>query len=82
MNDKGHVTVHVGGELAERSDHFVLDDVAVSAAECVQTHHELQIVHDHVGNVLHVYRVWHRLHETQNIFRRYKKILFMAPRLA
>ena len=51
------MTVHVGGELAERSDHFVLDDVAVSAAECVQTHHELQIVHDHVGNVLHVYRV-------------------------
>ena len=59
MDYKGDMAVHVSGEVAEGCNDFVLKEVLVR--RLLHAHHELQIVHDHVGDVTHVHRVRHCL---------------------
>ncbi len=60
VDDECDVAVHVGGELAECGDDAVLAQELVCDGG-VGAHHELQVVDDHVCDVMHVHRVRHRL---------------------
>lgn len=60
MDDEGDMAVHVGGELAERTDEGVLLGKAVCPLP-TGTHHELQVVHHHVGDVVDVHGMGHGL---------------------
>ena len=72
MNDERHVTVHVCRKLAECADHLVLNDVTIRATECVEAHHELEVVDHHMGNILDVDGMGHRLVEIQHAVQPYK----------
>ena len=65
MDDKGDMAVHVGGELAERADEGVLLGKAVCPLP-TGTHHELQVVHHHVGDVVDIHGVGHGLGKEKN----------------
>lgn len=58
MNDQSDVTAAVGGKLPESSDNVVLDGKLVYR-EVLLAHHELQVVNDHVTDVVKVDSVLH-----------------------
>ena len=62
VDDERDVTVHVGGEPPEGADDLLLSQEPVRVVT-VRPHHELQVVHDHVRDVVHIHRVRHGLKE-------------------
>lgn len=54
VDDQCHVTVHVGCKLPERSNDGVLFHEAVIPLRPSYSHHKLQVVQDHMGNVMDV----------------------------
>ena len=68
MNDEGDVAVHVSGKLAECADERVLLGKAVRIFPS-GAHHELEVVHHYVGNVVNIYCMGHGLEETKTLIQ-------------
>ena len=64
--NKGHVTVHHGGKLAEGTNDHVLSIEPVNRGgrrRAVDAEHELKIIDNNMRNVVDVHCMWHRLYK-------------------
>ena len=60
MNDDGHVTSIVRGELSKAMNQSVLLEETISVG-IVHSHHELKIIDDHMTDIMDRHGVAHRL---------------------